>query len=117
VANGANKNGTRRLSGWEWKAQRDAQLKRQPLCEACAADRVPRLAYEVDHIVRIVDGGKNEPSNYQSLCRDHHRIKTVLERGHKPRPAIGIDGVPIYIPTDWFARAGVDDGGEGGSKS
>ena len=35
--------------------------------------------YEVDHITRIDEGGSNERSNLQALCRNCHGRKTVLE--------------------------------------
>lgn len=35
--------------------------------------------YEVDHITRIDEGGSNDRSNLQALCRNCHGRKTVLE--------------------------------------
>lgn len=31
--------------------------------------------FEVDHIIRYVDGGSNDPSNLQTLCEPCHRSK------------------------------------------
>ena len=37
--------------------------------------------YEVDHIKPLMDGGDNiYPDNYQLLCPNCHRVKTILER-------------------------------------
>ncbi|MEJ7798126.1 MAG: HNH endonuclease signature motif containing protein [Solirubrobacteraceae bacterium] len=40
-----------------------------------AADRdagVIELAEEADHIVRVIDGGTDHPSNLRVLCQAHH---------------------------------------------
>ncbi|MGI8594027.1 MAG: HNH endonuclease [Solirubrobacteraceae bacterium] len=36
-------------------------------CRVCG-----ELATEVDHIVRVIDGGTDHPSNCRSLCAAHH---------------------------------------------
>lgn len=54
----------------------------------CEHPGCPRLTDTVDHIVPIAEGGSRyDPTNYQSLCRDHHRLKTTADalRG-KRRP-------------------------------
>lgn len=37
-------------------------------------------AHEVDHIVEVVDGGTNVPSNLQLLCGPHHRAKSAARK-------------------------------------
>ena len=60
-----------------WRRVRKRQLSRQPLCRACQSDGKITPATEVDHIVRIADGGPAwDPANLQSLCAKHHTIKT-----------------------------------------
>lgn len=51
-----------------WRTLRAAILYRDAYrCALC-----PRGASEVDHIVPLVDGGTDHPSNLRSLCRDCH---------------------------------------------
>ncbi|AET09763.1 terminase small subunit [Gordonia phage GTE5] len=45
------------------------------VCRECGAP-----AHQVDHIVEVVDGGGNEPSNLQLLCDEHHAEKTRLSQ-------------------------------------
>ena len=35
---------------------------------------------EVDHVVRVADGGTNDERNLQTRCRSCHRIKTAADR-------------------------------------
>ncbi|KUH83492.1 MULTISPECIES: HNH endonuclease signature motif containing protein [unclassified Mycobacterium] len=56
-----------------------------PHCEQPGCGRV---MHQVDHIVPLAEGGdRYDWSNYQSLCIDHHKQKTVrdAQRG-KTRP-------------------------------
>lgn len=56
------------------------------LASACVAvaDELdwPRFdePYEVDHIVALVEGGSNHPSNLRTLCEECHRIETAALR-------------------------------------
>lgn len=36
-------------------------------------------AFAVDHIIRRKDGGSDDPSNLQSLCKHHHASKSAIE--------------------------------------
>jgi 5-methylcytosine-specific restriction protein A len=38
-------------------------------------------ATHVDHIVPFHLGGRDEPANLQSLCADHHAVKSGREGG------------------------------------
>ena len=52
-------------------------------CAACGKRMNPergKNGYNVDHIVRIADGGKNIRNNLQFLCTQCHRKKTANER-------------------------------------
>jgi 5-methylcytosine-specific restriction protein A len=51
--------------GRAWQQLRKVQLARQPFCTECGtADDLT-----VDHIVPLVQGGRSEMSNLQTLCR------------------------------------------------
>ena len=55
-------------------------LADEPLCRECS--RLGKLtpAAEVDHIVRISDGGARlDDANLQSLCKSCHSRKTLAE--------------------------------------
>jgi 5-methylcytosine-specific restriction endonuclease McrA len=57
---------------------RARQLAREPLCRACQVDGQVTAAREVDHVVRIEEGGEAwGPANLQSLCKAHHSLKTA----------------------------------------
>ena len=45
---------------------------------ACALCGDP--AQELDHVVRLADGGADDPSNLQPLCAECHRAKSAAER-------------------------------------
>lgn len=69
------------------------------LCQHCLQKgRLTALTLstaEVDHIVRLEDGGSNDDENLQTLCHDCHADKSVAESGGTRRRAIGADGWPI----------------------
>jgi len=63
-----------------WARVRARQLARKPLCEMCGelGLSVPRPARHVDHIMPISTGGAPfDPANLQSLCIEHHSLKTT----------------------------------------
>jgi 5-methylcytosine-specific restriction endonuclease McrA len=64
-----------------WKIARDEHLREEPNCRVC-----DQPATHVDHIVPIAEGGADlDPANLRSICRQHHKSKTLDEshRGHK----------------------------------
>jgi 5-methylcytosine-specific restriction protein A len=64
-----------------WKRTRLAYLRAHPWCEC--PDDCGELATEVDHIVRIEDGGEKFAwSNLQALTRSAHSRKTAYEVWH-----------------------------------
>jgi len=65
--------------GRQWRGLRLMYLRANPLCVACAAQSVVTQATEVDHIQRRADGGADEWSNFQSLCKSCHSRKTATE--------------------------------------
>lgn len=71
----------KRLSGRAWRLLRIKCLHRDKFrCRQCSA--AGKL--EVDHIVPLVQGGREHEDNLQALCRDCHIRKTALENT-KPR--------------------------------
>ena len=75
----------RRKGGRRWLVVRRAALDRDGWrCVRCLKLGV----LEVDHIVRIEDGGPEyDLANCQTLCRSCHVSKTSAERGVIPLPA------------------------------
>lgn len=76
----AAKSNARGSSGWERQAERNAYLAMHPFCVICN-----QPATVMDHIVRIVDGGAREESNYQSLCKQCDDRKQEWEGGRARR--------------------------------
>jgi 5-methylcytosine-specific restriction endonuclease McrA len=48
-------------------------------CLCCGKERRKGVSLEIDHILPIAMGGKNVPSNFQTLCRQCNGIKGVNE--------------------------------------
>ncbi|MFE2912831.1 HNH endonuclease [Kitasatospora indigofera] len=69
----------------DWQATRRRILDRdhsQCVWERASTGRVcGRPATQVDHIVRPADGGSDEDTNLQALCRWHHQAKSSSEGG------------------------------------
>src|SRR5664279_3744454 len=68
-----------------WDRRQAAWLRRQPRCQAWVIEDLERClapATTVDHIIPRFEGGRDDPSNYQSLCDPHHGKKTA-EEGHR----------------------------------
>ncbi len=65
--------------GRRWQRLRRAVLAAEPLCRACKERGRLTVANEVDHIVPIVEGGTDERSNLQALCKSCHSAKTRRE--------------------------------------
>lgn len=68
----------KRLGGSKGTARRKRWLAAHPLCEHCK----PRvtLGEEVDHVIPLARGGADDESNFQTLCRPCHRVKSVNDR-------------------------------------
>lgn len=66
-----------------WQKARIAYLRRNPLCVVCGREGRVKEATDVDHI--IPHKGDRElfwdESNWQSLCKHHHDVKTAKEDG------------------------------------
>jgi hypothetical protein len=86
-----------------WQQAREGWLRKHPLCEMCMAETPQRLtaATLIDHIIphrgdKVLFWAAD--TNWQSLCRQHHDVKTAQEDGKtiKPRVTISIDGWPMH---------------------
>ena len=84
----------RRL-GRAWQKLRARWLQDRPLCVHCEAKGRVTKATTLDHIRPRSQGGTEDETNLQGLCDRCHNIKSLADRGHKPRPRIGPDGWPI----------------------
>ena len=64
-----------------WRAHREAQLNKQPLCEHCLLINRVTPATDVDHKNGRADRESDYVStNYQSLCKACHGTKTRSEQ-------------------------------------
>lgn len=92
-----------RLRGRAGVAFRKKIREEEPLCRACLEAGVSKLTVEIDHIVALANGGTNDRSNMQGLCKECHEAKSASERGvlhdgnwrHRTRP-VGLR--PSRIP-------------------
>lgn len=71
---------TQRGYGYAWRLTRDRVLRRDKYCcVMCGAASWVVPATDVDHIVPKEFGGDDSDDNLQSLCKDHHKVKTQSE--------------------------------------
>lgn len=69
--------------GYRWQKLRNRFIAQHPLCQACQAKGIIRMATDVDHIVPH----RGDPEllydevNLQSLCHECHSRKTAREDG------------------------------------
>jgi 5-methylcytosine-specific restriction protein A len=70
---------TFRLRGRGLQKRNAAWLARHPLCVSCERKGDIREAAEVDHIIPLHLGGRDDESNLQGLCIDCHKEKTSTE--------------------------------------
>ena len=74
-----NPEAEQRTRGRKWMTIRARWMREHPLCCRCEARGYARPATQLDHIVPLIDGGKDDESNYQSLCAHCHDEKTAAE--------------------------------------
>jgi len=70
----------RTIKGAAYEAARRSLFERQPLCVLC--ERVGRVSLATirDHTIPLAQGGVDEESNTQALCKDCHDIKSAGEK-------------------------------------
>lgn len=81
-----------RQRGRKWMEIRKRWFSEHPLCVVCEAQGRVSEATQLDHRIALINGGKDDESNYQSLCLEHHKEKSARDMGHRVRPRIGADG-------------------------
>lgn len=86
----------RRLRGRAWLATRARVLRLRPLCIECQRVGRVREAVEVDHRLRLADGGTNDDSNLQGLCLDCHKAKTAAENRSHAAPTFDEHGRVVW---------------------
>ena len=74
-----NPEAEQRIRGRKWMEIRARWFRDHPLCVMCEAKGLTRPANRLDHIIPLIDGGKDDESNYQSLCEPCHKDKTAAE--------------------------------------
>ncbi len=82
---------TQRGYGYKWQQAREAYLRAHPLCARHEERGEIVAATVVDHIVPH-KGDMSlfwKRSNWQSLCKDCHDLKTATEDGGFGRPVAG----------------------------
>lgn len=85
----------KRITGRKLQAIRAYHRSLNPLCVECQRLGVVREWTQLDHIVALVNGGLDEPSNRQGLCDEHHKAKTEADLGRPAPRRIGVDGFPV----------------------
>jgi 5-methylcytosine-specific restriction protein A len=69
----------RRLRGRAGVALRGRVRAEEPCCRSCLADGKRVRTEEIDHIRPLSEGGTDERSNLQGLCKPCHDAKTKVE--------------------------------------
>lgn len=88
-----------------WKDLRIERLVNEPLCRICKSVNHIRPAKHVDHIVPMSKGGAPlDYDNTQSLCLEHHSLKTAQDEGNNPNWGCGQDGTPADPKHHWNSR-------------
>jgi 5-methylcytosine-specific restriction protein A len=76
--------------GRPWRRLRESILQRdQHLCLPCKAKGRYTQADEVDHVVPEAEGGTDDRSNLQSICKPCHDEKTKAEQARGAARARG----------------------------
>ena len=71
---------TARTRGGSWMRIRAKWLREHPMCCKCQEEgALGIVATELDHVIPLSQGGRDDESNYQSLCYSHHKAKTAEE--------------------------------------
>jgi 5-methylcytosine-specific restriction protein A len=91
----------KRTTGRRWMEIREEVRRRNPYCVHCQRNNVIRLWDEVDHIIRVDDGGTDDYSNLQGLCFEHHYKKTQREQGNTYKSKINKSGIPSDPDHHW----------------
>lgn len=91
----------KRIRGREWQAIRSRVLRANPLCSRCSSVGKAVAATVVDHIVALTNGGTNDDSNLQPLCKPCHELKTRGDLGQRVRMGCDASGRPVDPMHHW----------------
>lgn len=81
--NHKGKSSSERGYGKAWRRLRKIVLVADGyMCRMCKEEGVYTKADEVDHITPKSQGGTDAISNLQSICKPHHKQKTLKESKH-----------------------------------
>jgi 5-methylcytosine-specific restriction protein A len=69
----------KRVRGRAGQRERARILAEEPLCRKCLEQDITTASAEVDHIIPLSLGGREERSNKQALCKPCHAAKTAAE--------------------------------------
>lgn len=89
-----------RIRGRKGVKYRKAVRDSEPLCRKCAERGRVTVATEIDHIVPLSEGGSNDRSNLQPLCKACHAAKTT----RRPKHGVDVNGYPLDPDHPWNAR-------------
>lgn len=85
----------KRIRGRHLDKIRQEHFSKFPLCVKCLEKGLYVQATELDHIIALTNGGKEERSNRQGLCNNCHKEKTIIDLNYKPVVKTGLDGFPM----------------------
>ena len=69
--------------GRTWRKVRERFLQAHPLCEECLKQGRTIPATEAHHILPLSQGGANDMSNLEGLCKSHHSALHLRERSRE----------------------------------
>ena len=90
--------------GYAWQKLRDQVIRREGgWCRVCRDEGRLVHGNQCDHVKPKAQGGTDALSNLQLLCKRHHDIKSLKDRGyeHKPKGA-DEDGMPTDRGHPWM---------------
>ncbi len=90
-----------RIRGRKLQAIRKRFLTNNPLCVHCAKQNRVTPATQIDHIVAIVNGGKDRDDNRQGLCDACHSLKTADDMGWRRQGGCDESGMPNDPRSHW----------------
>lgn len=79
-----------------YRLRRKLFMLDHPGCQRCEAEGITMPSEELDHIVPLHEAPELAlvESNWQALCRECHKQKTISENTQIAKP-VGFDGWPI----------------------
>jgi 5-methylcytosine-specific restriction protein A len=89
---------TKRTTGRKLQTMRAQLFTANPLCVMCEAEGRVTEATQRDHIVPLAEGGADDESNVQGLCRECHDIKSKEESARGRGGALRVSLLPDFLP-------------------